>query len=54
MEWFCCDNPTVTEVRETSTADGGKKKYYKCLNCQADHVLTYSGDGRIVDQQTSA
>ncbi len=53
IDWSCCDNPTVTDVREAPTDDGGTLKYYKCLNCQTDHVLVYSKDGQLLDHQTS-
>ncbi len=53
VEWSCCDNPTITDVREEPFPDGGKRKYYKCLNCQTDHVLTFGNDGGLLDHQTS-
>ena len=53
LEWSCCDNPTVTEVREEPTPGGGIRKYYKCLNCQTDHVLTYGERGEPLDDETS-
>jgi ferredoxin-like protein FixX len=53
LEWSCCDNPNVTIVREEPTTDGGKRKYYKCLDCGTDHVVTESIDGQQLDYQTS-
>lgn len=35
-----CDNPHVVPVREAITPDGRKNSYFKCLNCQRDHVTT--------------
>ena len=53
-QFMCCDNPSVTFVREVPTADGGKKEYHKCLSCQTDHIITKSKDGRILSHETSA
>jgi len=37
-----CDNSHVVFVREATTPDGRRNKYYKCLNCQRDYVVTES------------
>jgi hypothetical protein len=47
----CCANPDVTYVREQSTADGGKRKYYKCLNCQSDEVVTEGRHGQVIHRE---
>jgi len=51
VEWSCCGDPAVTDVREEATPDGGKREYCKCLNCGSDHVLTKSKDGQLLDHQ---
>jgi len=37
-----CDNPHVVFVREATTPDGRTNKYYKCLSCGMDYVITES------------
>ena len=53
-QFACCDNPSVTLVREVPTPDGGTKEYHKCLNCQTDHVIVKSKDGNTLSQETAA
>ena len=48
----CCENPTVTLVRDVLTADGGRRESHKCLTCQTDHVLTYSKDSELQEHET--
>jgi hypothetical protein len=47
----CCANPTVTYVREQPTAEGGKQKYYKCLNCHSDHIVTEGAHGQVLHRE---
>jgi ferredoxin-like protein FixX len=59
-QFSCCDNPTVTFVREESVAPlqaspdaGGKRRYHKCLNCGTDHIVTHNNEGILIDYKTS-
>ena len=49
LQWSCCDNPNVTIVREEPAAEDGKRKYYKCLDCGTDHVITESREGELLE-----
>ena len=35
-----CDNSNVLFVREAKTPDGRTNKYYKCLSCGRDQMVT--------------
>jgi hypothetical protein len=47
----CCASPDVTYVREEPTAEGGKRKYYKCLNCHSDHVVIEARRGQVLHRE---
>jgi hypothetical protein len=51
VDWSCCDNPSVTYVREAQTPDGGKQEYHKCSICGADHILTKDQDGKVLNHE---
>ena len=53
IQWSCCEDPSVTFVREVPTAGGGKREFHKCLTCQTDHVITYSKDGEVLEHKAS-
>ena len=55
----CCDNPGVVFVREEpakllqeNPIGNGRREYHRCLICGADHVMTFSEGGQLLDHKT--
>ena len=59
VTYKCCENHSVTFVREEAVKllretplQNGRREYHKCLSCGADHALTFSEGGLLIDHRT--